>query len=392
MDKNNEKEDFILFATADWDTPYWTNKQHMANEFARLGHRVLYIESIGLRKPRINSGLDLKRIFHRLKRGLNPPKKVDSLIWVLSPLVLPYGHGNKWIGRFNQWMMEYQLRKFFKRHKFVNPYIWTYHPFVIELIRKLEFKNKIIYHCVDDLSAVPGVDKKSFNIEEKRFLKIADIVFVTSKILEKKCSNFNTKTFYFPNVVDFKHFSKAQKKGDLPHDLKKISAPRIVYMGALSEFKIDLKLLHKLIKVNQEYNFIFIGDEIEGQANKILKKISAYSNAYFLGFKPYEQLPDYLRGMNIGLIPLKENNYTKSISPMKLFEYIASGLPVVTHKFKFDIANSKKIIYSTSQENFIEAIKVLIIGGKLTYNESKQLVGKNTWEYRTKAMLALLNK
>ena len=56
-------KDFIFFSTADWDTPYWTNKQHMAKEFARSGHRILYIESIGLRKPKIISGIDLKRIF-----------------------------------------------------------------------------------------------------------------------------------------------------------------------------------------------------------------------------------------------------------------------------------------------------------------------------------------
>ena len=80
-------KDCILFSTADWDTPFLTNKQHMAKEFAKLGYRVLYIESLGLRKPKITSGLDFKRIFLRLFKGIKNVKKVDSNIniWVLSP-------------------------------------------------------------------------------------------------------------------------------------------------------------------------------------------------------------------------------------------------------------------------------------------------------------------
>ena len=140
MDKN-EKEDFIIFATADWDTPYWTNKQHMAREFSRLGHRVLYIESIGLRKPKINSSTDWKRILFRLFRGLSFPKNVDSRIWILSPLVFPYSFKHTWIKKFNEWMIAWQIKRFTDKYTFKNPYLWTYHPYILELNKRLKFTN-----------------------------------------------------------------------------------------------------------------------------------------------------------------------------------------------------------------------------------------------------------
>ena len=80
-----ESKDCILFATADWDTPYWTNKQHTTRELAKRDYRVLYVESVGLRRPRLGSARDYSRIVRRLKRGLRGARRVEDRIWVLSP-------------------------------------------------------------------------------------------------------------------------------------------------------------------------------------------------------------------------------------------------------------------------------------------------------------------
>ena len=82
--------DFTLVATADWDHPLWTNKQHVAVALAELGHRVLYVESLGLRGPRSGRS-DLGRILKRLARALRPPRRVRQGVWVWSPLVIPGG-------------------------------------------------------------------------------------------------------------------------------------------------------------------------------------------------------------------------------------------------------------------------------------------------------------
>ena len=391
MDKN-KKEDFIIFATADWDTPYWTNKQHMAREFSKFGHRVLYVESIGLRKPKVNSSADWKRIFFRLLRGLCRPKNVDPRIWILSPLVLPYSFKHSWIKKFNEWMMAIQIKSFTDKHKFINPYLWTYHPYILELNKRLKFTNKLIYHCVDDLSAIPRIDKKSFNIEEKNLLKKADFVFVTSQQLKKKCSKNNKKTYYFPNVVDYDHFSMAYSKRKIPEDLKEIQKPRIVYIGAISEFKINFNLLYKVISKFDMYNFIFIGNEIEGQSNKIFKEILKLPNAHHLGYKSYLDLPTYLKEMQIGLLPILMNNYTKSMSPMKLMDYIAAGLPVVFFGKNFLTENkiSKKISFVNSVEDFSRAVKKYLKAGKIKEEEILKIIHDKTWRSRTAKILEII--
>ena len=83
------KEDILLLSTADWDNPFWTNKQHVALELSRLGYKVLYIDSLGLRSPSLNKS-DVRRIFKRLLKGVKFPRRINRNLWVWSPIVIPF--------------------------------------------------------------------------------------------------------------------------------------------------------------------------------------------------------------------------------------------------------------------------------------------------------------
>ena len=99
--------DVILLSTADWDHPLWTNKQHTAVSLADQGHRVLYIDSLGVRSVRADRA-DGGRILRRLRRSLRPLRRVHDSIWVLSPLVLP-GRTLGMTGRLNRWSLNLAL-------------------------------------------------------------------------------------------------------------------------------------------------------------------------------------------------------------------------------------------------------------------------------------------
>jgi glycosyltransferase involved in cell wall biosynthesis len=382
-------KDVILFSTADWKTPYWTNKQHTARQMARQGFRVLYIESIGLRAPNL-SGRDLRRIWQRIRRGLSVPKLVESNVWVLSPLAIPFRQSSRFVRAINQGWLSLRIRLFMRSLRFDMPLVWTYHPFIRETIAALPH-GPLAYHCVDDLSAIPGIDSVSFNLEEQRLLADCDVVFVTSLALKTKCERFNPNTHYFSNVADLDHFGRAQQSGPLPDDIADIPTPRIGYIGALSDFKVDFALVRGVAMARPQWHWVVIGAEREGQHSPLVDSLRALPNVHFLGDKPYADLPDYLRGFDVGTLPTLINDYTRSMFPMKYFEYLAAGVPVVSTPLEFTKTNQAGLLVADTCDQFVLQVEIQLARGRLTAMESDEFVGDNTWAARLKKMLELLS-
>jgi glycosyltransferase involved in cell wall biosynthesis len=381
-------QDCLLFATADWDTPYWTNKQHTAHHLALKGFRVLYIESIGLRPPTTNAK-DLCRIWQRLKRGLRHPRQVESGVWVLSPIAIPFKQHWSLVRAFNQGWLKLRIKHFMLSHGSSSPWVWTYHPFMQGAIHGIAC-GPLVYHCVDDLSAVPGIDAEKFNAEEQSLLKQCDIVFVTSQALQDKCQPFNAATHYFPNVVDSEHFGNARAPGDLPADLACIPSPRIAYIGALSDFKVDFELIYCAAIARPQWHWILIGEEREGQRSEQVSRFKALNNVHLMGYKPYADLPNYLRGMNVGSLPTLINDYTKFMFPMKYFEYLAAGVPVVSTPLDFTKQHQQGLKIAHDTAGFISAIDEQLRRGKLTDAEVSSYVGENTWRARLEKMIGIV--
>lgn len=390
MSTATHSKDCVLFATADWDTPYWTNKQHTARHLAKQGYRVLYIESIGLRAPTL-SGRDLRRIWQRLKNGLRQPKQVEPHLWVMSPIVIPFKHHWALTRAINQGLITWRIKRFIERYGFQVPLVWTYHPFVLDTIVGLKH-GAVVYHCVDDLSAVPGIDQAAFNKEEQRLLGQCQAVFVTSEALKDKCLPQNANTYYFPNVVDAEHFGRAYDIGPLPVDLVCIPSPRIGYVGALSDFKVDFKLIHDIAKARPDWSWVMIGDEREGQHSVGVAHLRELPNVYFLGHKPYEQLPNYLRGVDVGTLPTLLNEYTKSMFPMKYFEYLAAGVRVVSTPLEFTKQHQAGLEVAVNSQNFTEKIIRQLELGDIAREDATEMVGENTWTSRLRRSLEILEK
>lgn len=381
----------VLFATADWDEPYWTNKQHTAKTFAQLGWKVLYVESVGLRGPSVSSGKDWKRLWHRLWRGLRclvfGPFRAHKDIWILSPLAVPGGHGRPFFGRLNTLLIQWPLRRFLRAKKWSRPLIWTYHPFMLDLLGGID-RGKLVYHCVDDLGAVPMIDSAKVNAAEEKLLKQCDAVFVTNENLLGKCQPFNSNTHFFPNVVDFEHFSQAREKGPLPADLAAIPEPRIVYIGVLSDFKVDFKLIFDVAAARPDWHWVIIGTEREGQKSQWIPRLRSLPNIHFLGRKAYQDLPVYLGACQVAALPTLCNDYTRSMFPMKFFEYIAARLRIVSTPLEFVkriTVDEVKIAYSFRE--FESHASVAISSGRLSRRDSQRLIGANTWKVRLTAML-----
>ena len=381
-------KNIILISTADWDAPYLTNKQHTAKLLARRGFRVLYIESMGLRQPSANRK-DIKRIWERLRKGFSPIKEVEENIWLLSPLGIPFKQHLIPISLINQGLLRLRVRFFVWLKAFKNAIVWTYHPYIFGAIRKNEI-TALVYHCVDDLAAVPGVDAHNFLANEKILLGKSDFVFVTNRELLKKCELENSNVHYMSNVVDLNHFLTAHKPHLTPQPILNTSAPRLCYVGALSDYKIDFELLFRVANKRRDWSWILIGDEREGQKNFWFDKLNGLNNVFCIGKVHYSELPKYLSSMHVGLLPTLLNDYTKSMFPMKYYEYLAAGLPVVSTPIEFTKDPGLEILIGSDALDFEYAIEKQLNNGRYSKDRSILLVGENTWDARLDKMLKVI--
>ena len=316
--------DIVCVGFADWDTDLQTNQHHLMKRLARE-NRVLFVESLGLRRPQI-AGRDVKRIARRLVRGLRGAREVDGL-HVLSPLVLPL-HTNPLARRINGWLLPALVRRAARRLGMDEPTLWAYVPQAEVLLDALQ-PEIVIYHCVDDMAAQQGIDGPGFRASEQRFAARADLVLASAPALAERLGKIASNVLYVPNVADVELFSSALRDGPVDAGMAHLPNPRIVFTGALVRTKLDMELLLALAESRRDWSFALVGPIGPGDPRADMSALAAQPNIYLLGPRPYEELPSVLRGADAGLIPYAINELTKSIFPMKVYEYLAAGLSVI---------------------------------------------------------------
>ena len=374
----NKKYPILFFSTADWDSPYKTNKQYVAESLCNLGYKVYFFESFGLRKPIFHNKKDNTRIFKKIKKSFLI-KKINKNLDIVSFLPIPLW-SNYFIKNINLFFLNYFIKKFILKDRQFN--IWTYHPYVPKDL--MNEAKKIIYHSVDDLSLIKGINGKTFNFQEKNFIKKTNHIFVTSKNLLKKYPK--NKTYYFSNVINSTIINLKINR----NFFKNITKPIVGFFGNLTESKLDYKLLLYTIKKLNQFEFIFIGAENENERNHDLKILSKFKNTNFIGYKTHKDTIKLAKNFSIGIIPFLKNKYTDNIFPMKYYEYIAAGIRVVSTNLSFTNDIDKKFIkVATSKKDFVNKIKTQIKKGNIKKNDRKKFLDEYSYINRTKKMIKI---
>lgn len=318
--------DVVCVGFNDWDNDVWTNQHHLMTRLAAGGNRVLFIESLGLRRPDLGSGRDLRRIARRLRRGLGPPRQADG-VTVLSPLVLPL-HSSGVVRALNRHLLRAAVRLAARRMRLRTPVLWGYVP-QAEVLLEVLAPELVIYHCVDDIAAQEGIDADSFAAAERRFAARADLVIASSPLLAERMHAISSHVLYAPNVADTDAFATALEAGPIDAQLAALPEPRLVFVGAIAAKKLDLEMLAALADARHGWMFALVGPVGLGDPETDVSALAARANVHLLGARPHNRLPEILRGAAVGLIPYRRSRLTESIFPMKVYEYLAAGLPVV---------------------------------------------------------------
>jgi Glycosyl transferases group 1 len=315
-------------------------------------HKVLWIDSLGLRPPKFTME-DGKRIVVKIRNWLKGSTSVQKSLVVFTPLVLPF-YGSRIVRMINNLILRISIRHLMKKHDLSEPILWVSCPAAEGVIGYLGEK-KCIYYCADEHSVFPGLSNEVVSTLEERLFQKADTVIVTSKNLYDRKKGFNSNIHYIPHGVDFELFSKAAKADTLiPEDIREIKKPIIGFYGLIQDL-IDFELIRYVAKTRPDWSLVLIGPTIFDAG-----ELPSEKNIYFLGRRNREELPNYVKGFDVCMIPYKLVDRTIYANPLKLRQYLASGKPIVSTALPevFNYAHLVKI--AANKEEYVNHIATLL--------------------------------
>jgi glycosyltransferase involved in cell wall biosynthesis len=319
----------VLAASASWDTPAPVNAHQVARRLAARGHRVLFVESVGLRPPApLASTHDLRRTLARLRGFAAGVREVEPRLHVLSPVVPVVGPPA--LRAVALLALAHGAARAARRLRFERPVLWAFLPTALPLADRLA-PRALVYHCVDHYAANPGVDAAWVDALERRMLARADVVFATSAPLaERLRAQGAAEVTLVPNVADVALFARAHEPLAEPPELAELARPRALYVGNLAAYRVDAALLGAA--ADAAGALVLVGPIGLGETAATppaLRALLARPNVAALGPRSPEALPALMRHCDVGLVPFLENDHTRASLPLKLWEYLAAGLPVV---------------------------------------------------------------
>ncbi len=378
-------QNVILFSSDDWASGLKSSKYHVAVGLAKT-NKVLFVNSIGLRNPSASSK-DLKRIWQKLVSFLKGWERINDNLFVYTPIVIPF-HRSGLMRRINQLILVCSIRIVQAFLNLRRPVLLVFSPNFHEVIGHLG-ESGTVYYCIDELKAYRDVDTAMLEDMERGLLAKADCVVCCSRELVEKKRSFNPHVYYVPHGVDWALFRRTlDGKQELPDDIARIQKPIIGFYGFISEDWIDFDLLNEMAAQHPEWSVVLIG-----RTKLDLTAVLKHDNIHFLGVRPFEQLPDYNRAFDVATIPFVINELTESSNPLKLFEYLASGLPVVSVDIPEVAAFGENVKVAHDHREFITmAEQALTENGTDEKYRRSELVRNETWQNRLEMLSGIITK
>jgi len=373
----------IVFFANDWDSDP-TSKHQVAKVLVRH-NRVLWVNSIGLRRPGATTH-DFSRILKKLRQFWRGPVAINGNMHVLTPLVIPF-HNLGPVRIINAWLVGLYIRTQARKLGMKTFQMWVILPTAADMIRYLK-PEKVVYYCVDEWSAFSFLDGDLMREMEKRLLAQSNLVIVSAEALYENKIRFNPHTYFVPHGVDNEHFARArQPDTPIPIDLNGLPQPILGFWGLIHEW-IDLDLLQHLAKAHPEWSIVLIG-----KVSVDSSVLSRTPNIYLLGPRPYSSLPGYAKGFTAAMLPFKINRLTESVNPIKLREYLAAGLPVVSTALPEIKPYAGIVRMGATVNEFVREMEAAVKDTSETAARRRmESVAKDTWEARVEYISTLVEQ
>ncbi|PKH06234.1 glycosyltransferase [Moritella sp. Urea-trap-13] len=386
---------WIVFGE-DWGR-HPSSTQHLMKCMATQ-HQVYWVNSIGLRRPRLHDG---KRILEKLKQ-LNNAKGNDfnqhdtqlltdaQPLGILAPVAIPWP-GSHIAYVINRLLLTYQTRALLAKHKHKTKdeeigtkaprILWLSLPTGRCVISSLE-EDLVVYYAGDDFSALNGVDHKQVSVEEMALVKHADVIFAASEIIASQFPQ--EKTYLLPHGVDLKHFSSNFERPSNYPDADLV----VGYYGSITSW-LDFELITFLAQSRPDVTFLFIG-KIEIADCVIFE----YNNIIHLSDMPHEQLIQYAANWQVSLIPFVDNEQIRACNPLKLREYLAIGHPILSTRYPAVTAFTNCIYVADDKYQMLAQLNLTLVLPSQALEQlksrSRKMVKTATWQARCELVTTLL--
>jgi UDP-galactopyranose mutase len=291
-------EDLVCFSHLRWGFVY-QRPQHLISRWARIC-RVWFVE-----EPHAEPSETARLEYFSTADGVTVvtphlPAGVD--VATVMPELL------------KEMMTKYEIRDFVA---------WYYTPLALDFTRSLE-PRATIYDCMDELSSFKGASP-ALKQMERELCSRADLVFTGGLSLYEAKRFLHRNVHAFPSAVDLAHFARAREPQAEPADQAAIAHPRLGFHGVIDE-RLDIELVGELAAKRPDWHIVMLGPVVKIDPATLPQA----ANIHWLGSKSYDDLPAYLSGWDVAIMPFARNEATRFISPTKTPEYLAGGLPVVS--------------------------------------------------------------
>ncbi|MCQ2419912.1 MAG: glycosyltransferase [Clostridia bacterium] len=374
----------VCLATSPW-YPIPTRKQQVMSRIKDA--EILYFDP----SATVIAPLRDKSAKELMKKHRQPAVKPQENISVYSlPPVLPFFYKVRAINRLNQKRIARYIRKKMQEHGFEKPLLWVYSPVTVDAVDFIPHSG-LVYDCVDRHSAYGGLmNPQQVDAMELELAAKTDQCFATADSLAERLSQAQPETAFIPNGANFERFVKAIDPQPLPEDMKDIPHPIFGFVGALQS-GIEYGFVQHAAKTHPDWHFVWIGKEKPGVD---LTELRAMPNCHFLGMKPNEKLPEYIAHFDACLNLFAKSDLSKDVSPLRFYEYLATGKPIVSTRQPDQVMQFENLIeIADTEEGFVQACESALADADRQRTEARIEEGrKSSWDSRVAQMCEILRK
>lgn len=370
----------VVYFGNDWFAENRTSSHHVAVRLARR-MPVLYVDSPGMRAPGA-SGRDLRKAVRKLVAAFRPPTRVQDGLWHCTVPQLPFRR-LPGVDALNRWFGGWAVRRALRHAGIRRRISWFVVPHPGFLAGTLG-ESLVVYYCIDDYAAHPGVDPTVIGARDDALTRRADLVCVAPPALLEAKRALNPNVRFAPHGVDVDLFAQAQSPATpIAAAARDLRRPIVGYIGSLHDW-IDLELIATLADARPDYTFLLVG-----HAHADVAMLRARPNVVLAGPQPYATLPQWSKAFDAAIIPYRLNRQVANANPLKLREYLAAGKPVVSARNPEIESFSQWVRIVDTPAQWLDAIDAAIGDNSTEAIASRMAaVADQTWDRRVEAVLA----